>query len=413
MPRIYSAAEAHEITMGAVDFQNGVAAMPADSDVSFFEVDGKGYTVDENKHALTVFDEMDRAALEAVCTYLAIAYTAETAKHTMVRAIETAISTNALGAVVVASAGGQTEPATLTVNIASALLDGGAKDVEVAVLATDNTTSLIAAKIRAALAADTDIATHFVVGGADANIILTAIVEAANDPTLAITLGDADGTTITIGASADTEAGGAPVLQIETVAVTVGAGGAGTLVVNVAAAGLDGGSEAVNVPVTGDDDTPAEVAAKIRAALALDADIAELFTVSGEDANIILTAKEDAANDPTLAITLTTADGTGVTLGASGDTEGGVLANGQIETAAVTAIAAYTHAAIAITGAGTYKYILGDNPATPLYFDDVSAWTDIEAGGQIPVANAGKDITVARVNADNLVLALGTAVIAV
>jgi hypothetical protein len=119
-----------------------------------------------------------------------------------------------------------------------------------------------------------------------------------------------------------------PTAQVETVAVTAGSDKSATLVVRVTAAGMTNSPKDVNVAVTSGDDTTAEVAAKVRAALAADANIGHattgFFTVSGSNADIILTAKTPAANDSSLAIALQSADTSTVTFGASGNTTAGV-----------------------------------------------------------------------------------------
>jgi phosphoheptose isomerase len=414
MPRIYAPNEGHTVAWGAVDFTNGVAALASGSDTTPWS--DAGYAIDANKHSLTLLDVLTSEQLRTAAAYLGLTIDAgETpdSKQTLVRAIETSLSTKYLATVVVASAAGNVEAATIEVPVTSALLEGGSKAIEVAVPVTANTVALVATAIRTALAADEDIAASFTVSGADANIILTALEAAANDATLAIAISDAGESTITMGASGNTTAGVAPVAQQETVTVTTGSDGAGTLIVTVTAAVLGAGGAAVNVPVTADDDTVEEVAEKGRTALAADADIAEEFTVSGEGANIILTANTAAADDATLAIALTSADGTTCAFGASGNTTAGVAPVQQQETAAVTATAATTHAGITITGAGTYKYYLDDEAAAPLYKDDVNSWTAIVSGGQIPVAQVGKVITVARVDAAGLVTGLGNATVAV
>jgi hypothetical protein len=115
-----------------------------------------------------------------------------------------------------------------------------------------------------------------------------------------------------------------PVAQVETIAVTGGATGAGDAVITVTAAGMTNSPKAVTVALAAGDNEAAEAAAKIRAALVADADVAAFFNVSGADANVILTAKAPAANDATLALALTDAGTTGITVGASGDTTAGV-----------------------------------------------------------------------------------------
>ena len=111
-----------------------------------------------------------------------------------------------------------------------------------------------------------------------------------------------------------------PAAQTETIQVTVGASGAGEISVAVTAAALGGVSPAsVAVTLTADDDTAAEVAAKIVDALNEDNTISAAFTASvtgaGND-TVTLTANAPAANDTTLEIAVT-AGSTGVTVGSS------------------------------------------------------------------------------------------------
>jgi hypothetical protein len=110
--------------------------------------------------------------------------------------------------------------------------------------------------------------------------------------------------------------------QEESITVTNGVDTAdGTLVFTVTADGMDNSPKAVNVAVT-DPSTVDETAAAIGAALETDEDVSGFFTVT--DATIKLTALAAAANDATMAMALTDADGTGVTVGSSGDTTAGV-----------------------------------------------------------------------------------------
>lgn len=226
---------------------------------------------------------------------------------------------------------------TLVFTVTADGMDSSPKAVNVAVESTDNTVTLVATKVRAALTADADVGGFFTVGGTDGAVVLTAKAYAANDATMSLAMSDAPATGVTVGASANTTAGVLGVAQQETIAVTAGSGGAGTLIFTVTATAMGTASPAaVNVAVTGDDDTTAEVATKIRAALTADADVGAAFTIGGADANIIITAKSKVANDVTMEMALTDADGTGVTVGASGDTTAGVLPVLQKETITVT-----------------------------------------------------------------------------
>lgn len=93
------------------------------------------------------------------------------------------------------------------------------------------------------------------------------------------------------------------VLQKETATIvgTIEAAGGGGATVTVTAAGLPGNSVVKSVAVA-NNDTAAQVATKIRAALAADTDITALYSVGGLDADVVLTATVARANDATLNI---------------------------------------------------------------------------------------------------------------
>ena len=78
----------------------------------------------------------------------------------------------------------------------------------------------------------------------------------------------------------------------------------------------------VNVPVTTDDNTTAEVAAKIAAALNDNADVSAVYTASADGEFVYLEAKVEAAQDDTLALTVTDDDGSNVAVGET-DPDGG------------------------------------------------------------------------------------------
>lgn len=112
---------------------------------------------------------------------------------------------------------------------------------------------------------------------------------------------------------------GAPtsgVFQVETATVVATITTAGDATVTVTATGMTGSPLAISVAVA-EDDTASLVAGKIRTALAANAVIAALFTVSGATDKVILTARLSAANDA--ALNIATADGTcvGITPAAS------------------------------------------------------------------------------------------------
>lgn len=88
----------------------------------------------------------------------------------------------------VIAAAGATTAGDATVIVTAANLVGSPLTVSVPLLLTDNTAALVATKIRAALTANAAIASIFTVGGATADITLTAKIAIANDPTLNISI---------------------------------------------------------------------------------------------------------------------------------------------------------------------------------------------------------------------------------
>jgi hypothetical protein len=107
MPRIYAPNEDHTMAWGAIDFFNGVSAVPAGINVAWFTANG--YTIDNSKHVTTLLDDLTAAKLRLLCAYLGITIDAgedPDSKHTLVRAIEGSISTKYFGSVTVSSAAG-------------------------------------------------------------------------------------------------------------------------------------------------------------------------------------------------------------------------------------------------------------------------------------------------------------------
>jgi hypothetical protein len=104
------------------------------------------------------------------------------------------------------------------------------------------------------------------------------------------------------------------VQQVETATVvgTIGAAGAGNATVIVTAVGMAGSPKTISVAVA-NNDTASQVATKIRTALAADTDAANFFTISGADANVILTTKTAAANDTTLNVSIANGTCSGLT----------------------------------------------------------------------------------------------------
>lgn len=88
-------------------------------------------------------------------------------------------------------------------------MTGTPKTISVAVLITD-TASIVAGKIRTALAADVDVSAFFTVSGSGANVVLTALVGGANDATMNINIDNDTCTGLTPApTSTNTQAGAA------------------------------------------------------------------------------------------------------------------------------------------------------------------------------------------------------------
>ena len=152
-------------------------------------------------------------------------------------------------------ASGASANANVIVTVTAAGMTGSPKAINVAVLSSDNTAALVAAKIRAALAADSAVAALFTVGGSSATVTLTRTSPAgvSNDATLNIAI---DGTTNSTGVtdaltSANTTAGVAGTKQVETLTMTGAPTTDGLIVVTVTAVGLTGTPVSVQVPVNG------------------------------------------------------------------------------------------------------------------------------------------------------------------
>lgn len=156
-------------------------------------------------------------------------------------------------------ASGASASANVIVTVTAAGMTGSPKAINVAVLSSDTTASLVAAKIRAALEADDDVTALFTVGGATDKVILTRTSPAgvSNDATLNIAI---DGTTNSTGvtdaaSSANTTAGVAGTKQVETLTVTGTPTTDGNILITVTAVGLTGSPVGVQVPVNGSQNT--------------------------------------------------------------------------------------------------------------------------------------------------------------
>lgn len=207
------------------------------------------------------------------------------------------------------------------ITVTAAGMSNSPKDVAVAVDALDDAAA-VAGKARTALAADPDVSAFFDVSGAGADIILTRKAAAANDATMNIASDNDTCTGLTPAAtSANTTAGQAP--------------GTGNASITLTSGVYELGNE--QVPVLAGD-TASDVAAKVRAQVAANEAVTEGYDVSGSGADIILTAKVAAPDDPELNIASTNGTCTGLTPQATSvDTTPGEQPTGAI---LVTAFAA-------------------------------------------------------------------------
>jgi hypothetical protein len=96
----------------------------------------------------------------------------------------TVAGTNQVKTATIVAASGATTAGDLNVTVTSALVTGSPLLIPVALLLSDNTAALVAAKVRAALTANAAVAAHYTVGGSSATYSLTSIEKAANDATL-------------------------------------------------------------------------------------------------------------------------------------------------------------------------------------------------------------------------------------
>ena len=154
-------------------------------------------------------------------------------------------------------------------------------------VAAGDTAAEVAAALRATIGLDSRITDMFTISGAGADIVLTRKAAAADDATLNITVENDTCTGITDDVtSTDTTPGVAP-------------------------------------------DNASAVATKIRTALGLDADVAAWFTIGGSGADVLLTAKAEAANDATMNVAIDNDTCAGLTAApTSADTRAGVAPDG-------------------------------------------------------------------------------------
>jgi hypothetical protein len=140
------------------------------------------------------------------------------------------------------------------------------------------------------------------------------------------------GVVLTLEGVAPVDTTGTPQVETATVAGTIGASGAGNATVIVTSAAMSNSPKTLSVAVA-NNDTAAQVAGKIRTALAADGDVNDAFSVGGTGASVVLTALQGGANDATLNISVDNGTSTGLTAApTSANTTPGVAAgsNGTV-----------------------------------------------------------------------------------
>lgn len=179
---------------------------------------------------------------------------------------------------------------------------------------------------------------------------------------------------------------GTGIRQVRTITCTAGEStGAGDITMTVTAAGMSNSPKDVVVAIGAEDDTVTEVGDLVRAALALDADVSSFFTVSGTAGAVVLTTIIPVADDATLDNTFVDTDTTGVTFGASVDTQVGVAPAAGDITMTITSAGMDNSPKDVVVAIGATDYDVGDIGAlirAALGLDaDVSAFFTVSGTG--------------------------------
>jgi CSLREA domain-containing protein len=307
----------------------------------FFTITGSSADVVFTKNAPETNDTtMNVAVLNGTCTVVtASANTTAGVAPPGVKQVETLTVTGAIDS-------GGAGNATVHVRIDSADL---IPDFTVP-LANDDTAALVAGKIRDAIDVS-PISDSYVVsvgtGVNDADVILTAKTEAANNTFLkvSILICGCTGLTGLPNHSADTVPGQAPTKQVETMTVLngpisgcPGGGPTGDVTVLVIADGMSGTGTPFTVPVN-KLDTADTVAGKVRdfinniSNMGMAANVRGYFDITASGADVIFTRKLYAADDPNMAMSVTNGTCSGInSLSADTTTTG----RNQIETVTVS-----------------------------------------------------------------------------
>lgn len=245
-----------------------------------------------------------------------------TATSTGVRQVETAIAVGTI-----------TTAGTAIATVTSSLVTGTPLIVPFSVMAGD-TAAVWADKAKVALLATSAVSTHYTVGGSGANITLTAKIAAANVVGLNIALADGGcGITEDL-TSTDTTPGAVGVTaQVETATVVAAANVThnSNIYVTVTAAAISPVLAEFPIAVV-NGETAIQVATKIRTALNV-AGVTDHFTIGATvNANVVLTATTQLANDTTLNIAIRVGDSAGITEDATSDNTTAGVAPGFFST---------------------------------------------------------------------------------
>ena len=211
-------------------------------------------------------------------------------------------------------------------------------------VASSDTASIVAGKIKTAIEDNANISALYDTSVSGTDVILTAKTPVANVSSLNIALsnGTCAGLT-TVSTSTNTTAGVAAVKQQENIYVTGTIGTAGNATVVVTAAGMANSPITLSVPVTSGDSSTV-VATKVNAALTLNSNITDFFTISTDNGRYVrLTAKVAADNDPTLNISIANDTCTGLTaIPTSTVDAAGNAGTKQVETLTVAGSVSYS-----------------------------------------------------------------------
>ena len=247
---------------------------------------------------------------------------------------------------------------TMVFTLTSDIVTGSPLAVNVPILTTADSDEKVATVIMNALKTVSAITDWYTITTSTADVILTANAKIADDVTLSLDLTNADSTGVTVGASTSTTPGVLAIAQKESIEITGAATSNGIVKVVVTSGGMSGSPNTTYVDLLSGD-TVTGVADKIVEELNSDAIIAVFFLASRVGTSVVLTALTGAATDATLAIAITIASG--VTVGASTNTEAGVVGSitvsGNCTATVTTALSAPSATTVAVVAADTASVV--------------------------------------------------------